>query len=138
MIIRPHRFVLDAEAFSALAAGNRAIQPWLEMVRRTDSTLWISSLTLAETSDGTARDVAIRRAIKAVRRVPVDDEIGFVAGRLRAQAEGTRRKLRDLTVDSVVAATALALPDSVVVLTSDSGDLLRLLDGTSVRVEHLG
>lgn len=40
-----------------------------------------------------------------------------------------------MTVDAVVAATALAVPGPAVVLTSDGADLRLLLAGTDVRVE---
>jgi predicted nucleic acid-binding protein len=128
--------LLDAEALSAVAEGRRAIQPWLEVVRRTDSTLWTSSLTLAETTDGSARDAKVHRALKAVRSVAVSDDIALAAGRLRAAASDDRRKKRDLTVDAVVAATALVLPAPVILLTSDPSDLDALLVGAGVRVER--
>ncbi len=67
----------------------------------------------------------------------VSDQIGYDAGRLRATAVLTRRKPRDLTVDAVVAATALTLPGPTIILTADAGDLRRLLDGTAVRVEGI-
>lgn len=134
MIVRPHAFLLDAEALSGLALGERAMQAWATMVRRTDSTLHASTITLTEVTDGRTRDAAVRRIVKAVRLVDVTEQIGFAAGRLRAGAISARRKPRDLTIDAVVAATALALPSPVVVLTSDPGDLRLLLAGTSVLV----
>lgn len=85
-----------------------------------------------------AWDVGVRRVAKTVRREPVTEQIGYRAGRLRAAASNTRRKARDLTVDAVVAATALSLPEPVVVLTSDPADLTRLLEGTSVKVVRIG
>lgn len=137
MIIRPHSILLDTEALSALAAGERIMQAWATAARRSDSILHISAVTLAEVTDGTARDAAVRRISKALRIDPVSEQIGYSAGRLRAGAATTRRKPRNLTVDAIVAATALALPDPVVVLTADVGDLRRLLADTDVRVEGL-
>lgn len=95
--------------------------------------MYASCLTLAEVTDGTAGDVAVRRAVKAVRLVDVGAEIGCRAGQLRAVAAASRRKHRDLPVDAVVAATALTLPMPVVVLTSDAEDLRLLLAGENVR-----
>jgi hypothetical protein len=43
-----------------------------------------------------------------------------------------------MTVDAVVAATALALHGPVVVLTADDGDLDLLLADTPVKVERVG
>lgn len=135
MIVRPQSILLDAEALSALAAGERRMQAWATVARRTDSVLYASAATLAETTDGSPRDAEVRRAVKAIRIQPVTEEIGYRAGALRAMASDGRRKPRDLTVDALVAATALTLPAPVVVLTSDPKDLGRLLAGAAVRVE---
>ena len=137
MIVRPHSILLDAEALSALARDDRRLQAWATFAKRSDSVIYVSCLTLAEASDGTAREVAVRRAVKAVRLVDVGPDLGFRAGQLRATASASRRKRRDLTVDAVVAATALALPTPVVVLTSDPEDLGLLLAGHDVRIEAL-
>lgn len=95
-------------------------------------------VTLAEVTDGSARDAGVRRAAEALRVEPVTEEIGHGAGRLRAAAAASRRKARDMTVDAVVAATALALRGPVVVLTADDGDLDLLLADTRVKVEKVG
>jgi predicted nucleic acid-binding protein len=130
--------LLDSEALSALAADDRRMQPWVAFARRTDSTLHASTVTLAEVTDGSSRDANVHRVAKALRIEDVTTAIGYRAGALRAAASSSRRKVRDLTVDAIVAATALALPGRVVVLTSDDNDLNLLLDGTSVRVERIG
>lgn len=137
MIVRPHSILLDAEAVSALAGDDRSMQAWATFAKRSDSVIYASSLTLAEVTDGSARDVAVRRAVKAVRLVDVGQDVGYRAGLLRVTAAGSRRKHRDLTVDAVVAATALTLPVPVVVLTSDPEDLRLLLAGRDVRVEAI-
>jgi len=135
MIARPHSIILDSEALSALAADAPSMLGWEVVALRTDSALYASAITLAEMTDGSARDANVRRAMKAVRVQPVSAEIGSAAGRLRAGAVRARRKARTVTVDAVVAATALAVPGPTVVLTSDGADLRLLLDGTGVRVE---
>lgn len=137
MIVGPHSIVLDAEALSALADDGRQMQAWATVARRTDSTLHTSAVTLAETTDGSARDARVRRAAKALRVEEVTEEIGYTAGRLRAGAASSRRMVRDLTVDAVVAATALSLHGPVIVLTTDDGDLELLLAGTPVQVEKI-
>jgi predicted nucleic acid-binding protein len=137
-IVRPHSILLDSEALSALAADDRRLLPWVAIARRTDSPLHASTVTLAEVTDGGSRDANVRRVVKAIRLQDVTPEIGYHAGALRAAASSSRRKPRDLTIDAVVAATALTLPGPVVVLTSDESDLNLLLDATSVRVERIG
>jgi predicted nucleic acid-binding protein len=137
VIVSPHSILLDSEALSALAADDRRMQPWVAFARRTDSTMHASTAVLAEVTDGRSRDANVRRVVKAVRLQEVTPDIGCRAGALRAAAS-SRRKVPDLTVDAIVAATAMTLPGHVVVLTSDDGDLSNLLDGTTVRVERIG
>ena len=55
------------------------------------------------------------------------------AGALRTRADRARRKKRDLTVDAVVAATAVELAPSVV-LTADKPDLELLVEGFDVKI----
>lgn len=138
MIVGPHSILLDSEALSVLADDGRQMQAWATVARRTDSTLHASAVTLAEVTDGTARDARVRRAAKALRVEEVTEGIGYSAGRLRADAASARRKARDMTVDAVVAATAQSLRGPVVVLTTDDGDLELLLADTEVKVERIG
>lgn len=134
MIASPHSILLDSEALALIAADAASAQAWTAVALRTDSVLYASAATLAEVTDGSGRDALIRRACAFVRIVPVVADIGFQAGRLRAAATTSRRKPRDLTVGSIVAATALALPSPTVVVTSDPTDLDLLLSGTPVKV----
>ncbi|MCL2424607.1 MAG: twitching motility protein PilT [Micrococcales bacterium] len=131
--------VLDAEAVNLLANADRAMYSWAQLAQDTDAILRTSSLTLTEITDGTPRAARVHNALRifAVRTVEVTDDIALTAGRLRARASRARRKPRDLTVDAVVAATALALPPPVLVITADPGDLSLLLDGTSVTVKAI-
>lgn len=137
MITHPHSLLLDSEALSALALGDRRMQVWAEVARRTDSILYASTVTLAETTDGSPRDNRVRQAAKAIRLIPVSDDIGYRAGALRAPASARRRKARELTVDAIAAATAASLTPPVVVLTSDVADIELILEGTAVRVERI-
>ncbi len=138
MIGRPHSIVLDSEALSALGSGDKAMAPWLHATVSSRSRLFVSAATLAEVTDGTARDAGVRRIVRSMVSVePVSEQIGYLAGALRASAAGTRRKPRDLTVDAIVAATAATLPSPVIVLTSDKPDLDLLLGETRVKVRDL-
>lgn len=137
MTTRAHSILLDAEPLSARSLDERRIYPWIAFARRTRSRLYASSATLAEVADGTPRDAKLRRATKDLNLVPVSKEIGFSAGALRRKAHAVRRKPRDLTLDALVAATALTLPTPVVVLTSDPNDLTLLLEGTHASVKAI-
>lgn len=57
----------------------------------------------------------------------------MAAGALRARADTVRRKKRNLTVDGIVAATAVWVAPSVV-NTADKPDLELLVDGYDVKV----
>lgn len=129
-----HSILLDSEALSLVAQDDPRMQAWKVLAHRTDSVLFASAATLAETTDGSGRDANVRRAASFVRFVPVTTEIGFLAGRLRSAAARGRRKHRDLTLDTLVAATALGLPGPTVVVTSDASDLALLTAGTKVKV----
>lgn len=132
----PRSFVLDSEALSALANGEKRMQAWAEAARRLDAVLYASTATLAEVTDGSARDARVRQAVKAIRLVDVTSDLGYKAGELRAAASA-RKKPRDLTVDAIVAATADASPRPGIVITSDTEDLQLLLVGTDIRVERI-
>jgi predicted nucleic acid-binding protein len=132
----PRSILLDAQALSALAADGAQMRDWAAYARAVAADLYVSAITLAETTDGTARDANVRRALKAMIDKAVTTDIGYRAGALRAKA-ATRRKPQDLTVDAAVAATALTLPMPVIVLTTDETDLMALLADTGVAVEKI-
>jgi len=138
VIPTPHTFLLDAHALTLYSDDARAMQPWLALAQSTDSSFCISAVTLAETTDGSPRDANVRRAVKSMECIEVSEAIGYEAGRLRTKAANLRHKPRDLTVDALIAATALSLYPPVVVLTSDTPDMELLLEGTSVRVHKIG
>lgn len=105
--------------------------------KRNDSIILASRLLWSRSPTEPLVTLPSGGAVKAVRLIDVDPTIGYRAGELRAAMGASRRELRDLTVDAVVAATALTLPLPVVVLTSDPDDLRLLLADHDVRVEAL-
>jgi predicted nucleic acid-binding protein len=120
--------LLDASALSKLAGNELAMQPWLAVVAAQQAVMYVSAATLAESVDGTSRDAAVHRVVKAETKCEVvTDAIGYEAGRLRAKAASSRRKPCELTVDALVVATACTLPRPVVILTCDIGDIDLLL-----------
>jgi len=130
--------MFDAHALSGTANEAKEMLPWLVWAKRTDSSPHVSTATLAETTDGSPRDANLRRVIKAFNLEPVTEEIGYTAGRIRASAARSRKKTRDLTIDALVAATAMSLRPPVLVLTSDTADLELLLQGTGITVKSIG
>lgn len=128
--------VLDSEGLSKAAESDRAIQVHLEAAKRRDARVVISAVTIAETMRDPVRDANLNRAIKAVVTVDVDKDIARDAGALLGGGamSGTPG---NSTVDALVAATAIRQELPVLVLTSDPGDLVRLVDGTPVKVTHV-
>jgi len=138
-VVGPHSILLDCTALALQAdEHNQEMLRWSKVAHATGSRLYVSAVTLAEATDGSPRDANVRRELKAMTIEPVSDLVGFLTGRRRAAAASTRRKARNLTVDAVVAATAMTLPKPVVVLTGDPTDLEPLLDGTDVKVRRVG
>jgi predicted nucleic acid-binding protein len=136
--VRARSIVLDAEALSALALGTSEMLRWAAWARQTSSMLHISTATLAEVITGIPRDAKLHRIVGVIERVDVTDEIGRRAGRMRTAATATRRKRRDLTIDALVASTAVALPKPALIITGDVHDLTRLVaDEPGIAVEGI-
>lgn len=116
--------VLDAEGVSKAADADHRVQAFLTSARNRDARVVVSAATLAEVLRGGPRDGAVHRVLSRVVQLPVSPELGRRAGELLGSTG-----LSEATIDALVAATALAQPGSVVVLTSDPDDL-RALTGS--------
>lgn len=121
----PRALVLDAEGLSKAAAGDPRVRAYIARARELDADIVVSTLTLTETLRGKPADAAIHRLLEAADRQPVTEAIGREAGELLGQTE------RRDTVDAVIAVTARSLQRSVLVLTSDPGDLTTLTGNCS-------
>jgi len=77
--------VLDAEALSLLANEDRQMFNWVTLARETGALFRISTITLAEAIDGSARDARIDNALRRseVRVVEATKDIARLAGKLR-------------------------------------------------------
>jgi predicted nucleic acid-binding protein len=117
--------VLDSDGLSKLAGGDAWARSLLQSARTRRASVVVSAITLTEVLRGGARDAAVHRVLSRVAVAPVTAELGRHAGELlgRVGLSGHR-----CAIDSVVAATALALPRPVIVATSDLGDLTRLVE----------
>lgn len=131
MTDRPRTVVLDAEALAALAQRRLGMAERLEAARRGDHRVVIPAVVIAEVMSGSADDASVWHVLRRVPVIDLDASIAARAGALRVRAE--RRKKRDLTVDAIVAATALRVAPAAV-LTGDVHDLDLLLEGEDVRV----
>ena len=131
MTDRPRTVVLDAEALAALAQRRLGMAERLEAARRGDHRVVIPAVVIAEVMSGSADDASVWHVLRRVPVIDLDASIAARAGALRVRAE--RRKKRDLTVDAIVAATALRVAPAAV-LTGDVHDLDLLFEGEDVRV----
>jgi predicted nucleic acid-binding protein len=85
----------------------------------------VSAITLTEVLRGGPRDAAVHRVLSRITVVPVNPEIARSAGELLG---ATGLSGHRCAIDAVVATTALGLERPVLLLTSDPGDLTRLVE----------
>jgi predicted nucleic acid-binding protein len=122
--------VLDCEGLSGLVHRRPEITEWLAAAEVEDVRVVTSSVTLVEARDPRTHQARFDYAVSRVVIVPPTEAIARHASKLLAAAglHGHKHAL-----DTLVAATALASPAPVTVLTSDPEDLL-VLCGPGVRV----
>lgn len=125
--------ILDSEAVSALAEQRKGMAERLAAAQQADHRVLLPTVVLAEVATGAPGDAAVWHVLGRIPTLDLPQGVAMRAGALRARAESVRRKKRDLTVDAIVAATAVELAPSVV-LTGDSSDLQLLVDGFDVKV----
>ncbi|GAA4124179.1 hypothetical protein GCM10022215_31670 [Nocardioides fonticola] len=128
--------ILDSEAVSALAEKRKGMAERLAAAQQADHRVLIPAVVLAEVATGAPTDAAIWHVLSKIPTIDVPEGVAMRAGALRTRAESVRRKKRDLTVDAIVAATAIELAPSVVI-TADTSDLELLLDGFDVKVSEV-
>lgn len=128
--------ILDSEAVSALAEKRKGMAERLAAAQQTEHRVLIPAILLAEVATGAPTDAAIWHVLGKIPTVDLPQGVAMRAGALRTRAERVRRKKRDLTVDAIVAATAVELAPSVVI-TADKPDLELLVDGFDVKVSAI-
>lgn len=128
--------ILDSEAVSALAEQRKGMAERLAAALGADHRVLIPTVVLAEVATGAPTDAAIWHVLGRIPTVDLPQSVSMRAGTLRARADSVRRKKRDLTVDAIVAATAVELAPSVVI-TADKPDLELLVDGFDVKVSAI-
>ncbi|MDR1077310.1 MAG: hypothetical protein LBL55_01320 [Propionibacteriaceae bacterium] len=114
--------VLDSEALSALARKDRSVAVTVHALLKTGQPVVVPTVVLVEVMNGQPRDAAVRQAMKGFFSYSLEAPTATAAGALRERAESVRRKKRDLSVDAVVAQTAIDLAPSTII-TADVFDL---------------
>ncbi|ORT59787.1 DNA-binding protein [Streptomyces sp. CB03238] len=122
--------VLDCEGLSKLVRRNPELTEWLVAADAEDVRVITSSVTLVEARDPKIHQAQFDHAISRVNIIPPTEPITRRASKLLASA-GLHG--HEYALDAIVAATALASPGPVTVLTSDPEDL-GMLCGIGVTV----
>ncbi|MBP2404236.1 type II toxin-antitoxin system VapC family toxin [Streptomyces syringium] len=122
--------VLDCEGLSKLVQRSPELSEWLSAAEAEDIRVVISSVTLVEARDPRVNQARFDYAVSRVTIIPPTEAIARHASKLLAAAALHGHKY---ALDSIVAATALASPPPVTVLTSDPEDL-EMLCGPGVHV----
>ncbi|MFE6101630.1 type II toxin-antitoxin system VapC family toxin [Streptomyces laurentii] len=115
--------VLDCEGLSKLVRRHPEVFEWLTAAEAEDIRVVTSSVTLVEARDPKVDQARFDYAVSRVNIVPPSEAIARHASKLLADAGLHGHKY---ALDALVAATALASPAPVTVLTSDPEDLLML------------
>lgn len=122
--------VLDCEGLSELVRRSPELTEWLAAAEAEDIRVVMSSVTLVEARDPKINQARFDYAVSRVNIVPPTEAIARRASTLLAAAGLHGHKY---ALDAIVAATALASPAPVTVLTSDPEDLTALC-GPGARV----
>ncbi|GAA1528141.1 PIN domain-containing protein [Nocardioides humi] len=125
--------ILDSEGLAGVGRNDRVVAHRLAAARDNGQRVILPAVVAAEVITGGPTDVGVYRAMKRLIAEPISVDLAARAGQLRERAGRARRKKRDLTVDAIVAAVAIARAPSVV-LTADPDDLQLLTEGHDVRV----
>ncbi|NEC91270.1 PIN domain-containing protein [Streptomyces sp. SID12501] len=122
--------VLDCEGLSKLVRRTPELTEWLAAAEAEDIRVVTSSVTLVEVRNPRTSQARFDHAVSRVNIAPPTEAIAHHASKLLAAAGLHGHKY---ALDAIVAATALASPAPVTVLTSDPEDL-GVLCGTGARV----
>ncbi|MFD5946538.1 type II toxin-antitoxin system VapC family toxin [Streptomyces collinus] len=122
--------VLDCEGLSKLVRRTPELTEWLAAAEAEDIRILTSSVTLVEARDPKTNQARFDYAVSRLNIVPPTEAIARHASKLLAAAGLHGHKY---AIDAIVAATAIASPSPVTVLTSDPEDLV-MLCGPVVRV----
>lgn len=112
--------VLDCEGLAGAVRRDREITRWLALARADDLRVTTSAATLVEAVYPKINRAALEWTLSRIVVVPVTEELARHAAGLLADV--SRHGHRD-AMDAIVAATALASPGPVMLLTSDPDDL---------------
>jgi predicted nucleic acid-binding protein len=119
------RCVLDSGGLTALLGRSQKARAWLRWLALHGGEIIVPAAVLSECTTGDAgRDAEVNRVLGAFAVVVTTESAARLAGAFRFRAR------TDDGIDALVAAEAAIAQVPTVLLTSDPGDLGRLLSGT--------
>ncbi|MCU1355785.1 MAG: hypothetical protein JWM89_1203 [Acidimicrobiales bacterium] len=127
--------VLDTGAVSALAPVDEACRARLRALWNAVDAIEVPAAVLAEglLTGHPGRDHHVRRLLRSIAVIDIDEFLGLAAGRMRHRVATSGSKADPSGVDALVAAVAdqRASVDDVIVITDDAVDLQALLAGAT-------
>ncbi|MET9320331.1 PIN domain-containing protein [Streptomyces sp. NPDC003038] len=115
--------VLDSEGLAKYVLRDREVVGWLAAAGARDFRVITSTATLVEVMHPRINQAALAWALSRIVIEPVTEEVARRASALLREAGLHGHKY---AIDAMLAATALAAPGPVTVLTSDPADLTAL------------
>ncbi|MGA5217036.1 PIN domain-containing protein [Streptomyces cinereoruber] len=115
--------VLDSEGLAKAVLRDRTVTGWLALARADDLRVITSAAALVEVVHPRVNRPALERTLSRLVVEPITEPIARHAAALLADAGLHGRKH---AIDAMLAATALAAPGPVTILTSDPEDLTAL------------
>lgn len=125
--------ILDSDGLARAGRHDRIVAHRLAAARDNGQRVILPAVVAAEVITGGPNDAGVYRVMKRLVAEPISLDLAARAGQLRERGGRARRKKRDLTVDAIVAAVAIARAPSVI-LTADPDDLQLLTEGHDVSV----
>ncbi|MGF7234603.1 MAG: type II toxin-antitoxin system VapC family toxin [Frankia sp.] len=122
--------VLDSEGLAKAVQRDREVTGWLALARADDMRVITSAATLVEVVHPRIRRAALEWTLSRIVVEAVTEDIARLAAGLLV---GAGLHGHQHAIDAMLAATALASPGPVTILTSDPDDLRALCDLTAPR-----
>ncbi|ASU85743.1 hypothetical protein CDO52_25675 [Nocardiopsis gilva YIM 90087] len=122
-------YVLDSEALSQAVRGDRRMLTRFKLAAQREVELVTSPMTLIEACDGKTTEGRWNWVLSRVRVVAIGKEEARAAHRLLADAQ---LHGHEHAIDAVLAVIARQLKGEVTILTSDVGDLEKLVPDTTL------
>ena len=115
--------VLDSQGLALAVRRDREITGWLALARADDVRVVTSAATIVEVVHPKINRAALDWTLSRIVVEPVTEEVARLAAALLGDAA---RHGHRYAIDAMLAATALASPGPVTILTSDPDDLAAL------------